>query len=566
VRELWPDFSERLVVYEDAALLVVDKPAGVPSQAAHEAHDDDLVARLRRWLAKREGVEPEEIYLGVHQRLDRDTSGLVLFTRSRDKNPAIAEQFRSRQIGKTYLAAVALPAGQSPLRDRLLVHHLGKARDGRMQVVSGPIRGAREARTRVATREQAGDRALLELGCDTGRTHQLRVQLAHEGAAIAGDQLYGTTPALRLMLHAAALRCAHPDDGRELRFAAQAPPEIDDWLRHGARDVVADETLLQRALQLAVERRYRLGRARLSAQPTSAFRLFHAAAEGSGAFALDLYGEHALLHLFEEPDQAREQRLLDAVEAMGFDGIYLKRHSKQKNELANPRDPRYAPSMPARGRAAPEEFLVQESGLPFGVRLGDGLRTGLFLDQRDNRQRVRDLAKGKRVLNLFAYTGGFSLAALDGGASEALCIDASATALSWGQRNVARIGAQERHRSWHGDVLDALGRLGRRGERFDLIILDPPSYSRTRSRRFVATKDYAALCQACLRVLAPAGHLLACINHHGTSQAKLRRDVHEGARACGVALVQVKDMPVSLDFPAPYGGEPSSKSVLVACE
>jgi 23S rRNA (cytosine1962-C5)-methyltransferase len=563
---LFPDFDKAWVVYQDEALLVVDKPAGVPSQAAEAAHDDDLVSRLRRWLASERGVAPEQVYLGVHQRLDRDTSGLLMFTLQREANPAIARQFAERQVEKTYLALVEDRSPRAPRAPRTLVHHLVRARDGRMQVVSEHTPNARAARTRVTVQRRVGERALLELGCETGRTHQLRVQLAHEGTSIAGDRLYGNTPGIRLMLHAAGLSFRHPGDGRRLSFAAPPPLEFEDWLAHGDRDVTSEAPLLGRAVRLAVDRRYRLGRLREQPTPTSAFRLLHDVAEGSGHFAVDLYGDFAVVHFFGERSDSRCERVLDEIDRLGVEGIYLKCHPRQKNELADPRLPRYAPSEPVRGRAAPDELLVHEWGLPFGVRLGDGLRTGLFLDQRDNRRRVRELASGKRVLNLFAYTGGFSLAALAGGAREAICVDASGSALAWGRRNIERIGAEDRHRAWHADVFEALARLGKRDERFDLIVVDPPSYSRTRSRRFVASKDYAGLCEACFRVLARDGMLLACINHHGTAQAKLRRDLQQAARAAARSLVQVKDIPPALDFPSPVGGEPSSKSVLVTCE
>jgi 23S rRNA (cytosine1962-C5)-methyltransferase len=564
--ELWPDFRESLIVYEDEDLIIVDKPAGVPSQAADSSHDDDLPARLKRFLAARREVSPEQVYLGTHQRLDRDTSGLVLYTLRREMNAAVAAQFEGRQLTKSYLAGVETRELSLLQGEIVLEHRLARGRDGRMQVVAEGARGGRHAVTRVALRERRDGRALLELGCDTGRTHQLRVQLAHEGAAIAGDRLYGQTKALRLLLHAARLGLCHPRDGRRLEVSAALPFELEHWLEHGLVDATADPTLLRRALELAIDARYRLGRARRAEQATTAFRLFHGGADGAPDLAVDVYGEFLVVHLFGEAIDARAGDVLGALDALGFAGTYLKRHPKQKNDLGDRRDAHHAPAEPARGNAAPDELVIEEHGLPFGVRLGDGLRTGLFLDQRDNRQRVRALSRGKRVLNLFAYTGGFSVAALAGGAEQALSVDASQSALVWAQRNAVRIGAEARHRTWHAEVFDVLAQLARKGERFDLIIVDPPSYSKTRTRRFLATKDYSALCEACMRVLAPAGQVLCCINHHGVSQAKLRRDVRRAAEVAGRAVVQLKDLPTQLDFPAEQGQEPQTKSVLLACD
>lgn len=564
MRELWPDLVRDWVVYQDAWLLVVDKPAGVSAQAARPGDDDDLPSRVKRWLAAERGVDPGEVYLGVHQRLDRDTSGLVLFTLQPEANPGIARQFEQRTVDKTYVAAVEQGRLAGLAGPRVLEHQLAPRRQGRVEVVAAG-EGGRAGRVRVVPGRRTGGRELLELHPQTGRTHQLRVQLAHEGSPIAGDAMYGRASALRLMLHATELRLRHPTEERALRFESVVPLEFEDWLRHGARDVLDDPRLLRRALQLALQRRYRLGRARADAA-TTAFRLFHEAGDGSRRLAVDVYAQYAVVHLFADEAELPADPVLDAVAELGFEGVYLKRHLKQKNELVDARDSPFAPTAAVRGLSAPDELVVREHGVPFGVRLGDGLRTGLFLDQRDNRLRVRELSAGKRVLNLFAYTGGFSVAALAGGAREAVCVDAAAAALQWGAHNVARIEASQRHRYLRADAFEALQRFSRRGERFDLIVLDPPSYSTTRSRRFVAARDYAELCQACLRVLGPGGQLLACINHHGTSRSKLRADVREAARALGHGLVQVKDLPTGADFPAAFGAEPSSKSVLATCE
>src|SRR5262249_21262483 len=144
---------------------------------------------------------------------------------------------------------------------------------------------------------------------------------------------------------------------------------------------------------------------------TTAFRLANQEGDGLPRLAIDVYGDWVVAHLYGEDgpwaDAARRERVLDKVHSLGFDGVYLKVRPKQPSVLTRDGDARLtalAPARPVRGVAAPSEVAVQEEGVPLLARLGDGLSTGLFLDQRGNRQRIRAAAEGKSMANLFAYT------------------------------------------------------------------------------------------------------------------------------------------------------------------
>jgi 23S rRNA (cytosine1962-C5)-methyltransferase len=220
--------------------------------------------------------------------------------------------------------------------------------------------------------------------------------------------------------------------------------------------------------------------------------------------------------------------------------------------------------LPVRGREAPEPLVVREEGAPFVVRLGDGLSTGIFLDQRANRRRVRELSEGKSVLNLFAYTCAFTVVAALGGATRTVSVDASTVALERGRENLERAGVpQGAHALVAEDAFAWLARAAKKSERFDLVLLDPPSYSTTKKRRFSAESDYAELAAAALALVRPGGRLLACSNHRGIGKAKFRRVLFEAGRAARRELAQVKDLPDPVDFPAPVGGEGHLKSALV---
>ncbi|MBX3221019.1 MAG: class I SAM-dependent methyltransferase [Labilithrix sp.] len=589
---MWPDFRQEHVLFEDEDIIVVHKPAGVPSQAAEPERPDDLVLRVRSFLAAREGKEPSRVYLGVHQRLDRDTSGLVLFTKRPEANPAIAAQLEKRQLKKRYVAGVV--GWPERRRAATLDDELVKGDEGRMQVAA-PRRGAQRGRggrdaarggggpgrapgqraiTEVTLRSRRGERALLDLVLQTGRTHQARVQLAHAGAPIAGDVLYRGSLAPRLMLHAVALELTHPRTNERLAIRDDlARADFEAWLERGdaGYGVYDDRSALDRALALAVERRWALGHSADRDPPerrTTAFRLVNEEGDALPGLAVDVYGEHlvAQIYVSEEWEKpGRRERLLDALDALGFDGVYLKLRPKQANVLVDTRRDDLAPSAPVRGTAAPGELVVYEEGAPFAVRLGDGLSTGIFLDQRLNRRAVRESARGAVVANLFSYTCAFSVVAALGGARRTVSVDASLAALERGRAGFKLAGLElGRDHTFAGeDAFTWLAKAAKRDERFDLVIVDPPSYSSTKKRRFVAESDYDELVALAAAVVAPGGRILACCNHRGMARQKLRRLVHEGARAAGREAVQLKDLPDAPDFPGAGGREPHMKSLLL---
>lgn len=552
------DLDPARILYEDDDLIVIDKPAGVPCQAPDPSRPHDLPLRIRSLLAARRGLTADQVYLGTHQRLDRDSSGVILYTLRPSANPGIAAQFESRTVRKHYLAAVS---GKPPARGTQLTDWLAPDGSGRMRVLRGQRPGAKQAKSSVEEVRRTEGRSLVRVRIDTGRTHQVRVQLAARGCPLAGDTLYDGSPAFRLMLHSESLEFEHPVTGRAIEILAPLPPELEDWLEHGPRAAYASPALFRSALDHACQRRFSEGRA-IAAGITTTFRLLHEEADAVPGFGVDVYDRHLVVRERAEVSRGDESAFLAELEQLGVAGAYLKRHPKQANELMQVQDDHAAPAAPVLGTAAPEALIVREYGVPFEVQLHEGLRTGLFLDQRDNRRRIGEHAAGKRVLNLFAYTGSFSVVALAQGAAHVTSVDVSRAALRWAERNVARVGGSERHRSIAQDVFDALESLAARGERFDVIICDPPSYATTKRGRFRVTKDYVALCRAALRVIAPEGLLLACLNHHGISQVSLRKFVQTAVQAQGLHLSALRDTPVQVDFPVGAGAGASTKSVM----
>jgi 23S rRNA (cytosine1962-C5)-methyltransferase len=550
VENLFPHAREAWILHHDEDLIAIDKPAYLSTHAPEPDRVDDARSRLAAFLI---GQGVEDPYLGVHQRLDKGTSGVLVFARRKQANASMAKQFEGRLVRKTYLAAVTVDkiAPKGTLRNRLV-----PGDPGAMKI---SLRGGQEAITRFEVVRRKKGRAIVRCFPETGRTHQIRVQLAAIGAPVGGDRLYGGAPSTRLLLHASALGLDHPGTGARLEITAPIPAAFDAWL-DGEPDPFASVEVIEAVMREATDARYGIGRD----LETTALRLLNGAGDGLPGVALDLYGEHLVASIGEEVPAERRAMVLDAAARLGAKGVYVKVRPKHASVVTEAAREELLPKHAVRGDDAPESFEVKEQGLSLEVRLGEGFSTGLFLDQRENRRRVRASSEGARVLNLFSYTGAFTVAAVRGGARSSVTVDVAHAALDWARKNLELAGADPKlHEIVEADALAWLGNKGARGEAFDLVILDPPSFATTKKSRFSAEDDYAMLAAKAMRQVAPGGRLLAATNHKGIFRGRFRRNLHEAAREAGREVVQMKDLPDPVDFPAEPGAEPHLKSLLV---
>jgi 23S rRNA (cytosine1962-C5)-methyltransferase len=285
---------------------------------------------------------------------------------------------------------------------------------------------------------------------------------------------------------------------------------------------------------------------------TTALRLVNGGPDGVPDVTVDAFTDVLVMSLYRDFAPSDEEALLDAaVEAWAPRGLYLKRRPREARVLANVAKDTLAPELPARGEAV-ESLVAQESGLRFLIRPGQGLSVGLYLDMRDTRAWLMGEVRGLTVLNLFSYTCAFGVMATAGGATRALNIDVSRRVLDWGEEN-ARLNGQpvDRYDYVAGDVFDWLGRLAKKGQVFDVVISDPPSFATTRTSRFSAVKDYAKLAESAARLVAPGGRLVACCNLAGLTSRRFEAMVSEGLVAAGRTGRPLRSFgPSPLDFPA----------------
>ncbi len=297
-------------------------------------------------------------------------------------------------------------------------------------------------------------------------------------------------------------------------------------------------------------------RATLPESGTTGYRLVHGENDGLPGLVVDRYEDTLVIKLYT---LAWAPHLADLVGRWQPVCPTARLVLRLSRELA--RQPEYlyglADGLTLAGTPPEGPVAFSENGLRFEADVLHGQKTGFFFDQRDNRARVEKLAAGRRVLNVFAYTGGFSLYAARGGATEAVSIDTSAPALAAAERNFAL--NQEapavraaRHRVLVADAFEALAELAGRGERFDLVIVDPPTLAKQAAEIPAALTAYGRLTALALAVLAPGGALVAASCSSRVSAPAFFRAVNQAAAHAGRPLTEIDRTGHAIDHPVRF--------------
>ncbi len=297
---------------------------------------------------------------------------------------------------------------------------------------------------------------------------------------------------------------------------------------------------------------------------TTAYRLLNGAADGFPDLMVDRFGPVLIANVYSQGEKVKPPtKLLNTLaDWAGATAVYVKYRPRQANALAEADRQALAPPEALIGQSVDEVEAV-ENGLRFKVRPAEGLSTGLFLDMRTVRAWLREQAKGRTILNCFAYTCGFGLAGMAGGAARVVNLDISRRYLEWGQANYAANGLDAPNTDFiFGDVFDWLKRFTRTGQKFDLVVLDPPSYATTRQTRFSLARDYAGLVALAAPVVKPGGRLLACANTHTLARKTFLAQIRRGVPEFGATVLKVEHEP-DIDFPVAAGNEPYLKAAWV---
>lgn len=298
-------------------------------------------------------------------------------------------------------------------------------------------------------------------------------------------------------------------------------------------EVPDEDALVQAKIANAISVRARLGLVGNAA--TTGYRLVHAEGDELPGLIIDLYGATAVVQCHSAGMWRLKDTLRDALLGATELGLEQVAFRRVESQIEDPEQPA------AEGDQAPQEpsqiVSFSENGLRFLADITGGQKTGFFLDQRVNRQKIRDFAAGKHVLNAFSYTGAFSVYAIAGGAESVVSVDASKSAIDLCRQNVVANSVSAPH---HAEVADCFAYLGQIPDTFDLIVLDPPAFAKHQRAIQRAVRGYETINTLALKKIKPGG-LLATFSCSQLISREMFRDAIMRAAVSAGRMVRIID-------------------------
>jgi 23S rRNA (cytosine1962-C5)-methyltransferase len=281
-------------------------------------------------------------------------------------------------------------------------------------------------------------------------------------------------------------------------------------------------------------------RAPVRAGATSAYRWIYGESDGLPGIVVDLYDRFAVIQAYVESVEDLVPWVAEALHA----------HTSLQGILWRP--PAGGGLRSLWGRLPPRDLTVEEHGLLFYADLDAGQKTGLYFDQRENRLALGSWCQDKTVLDCFCYVGGFSLNAVRGGATSVTACDVAGGAVEAARRNFTLNGLDPAQYDFlTQDCFELLGQFAAGGRRFDVVILDPPSFARDRKSRHAAERAYVRLNRLALGCVRPGGLLASASCTSQVSPQAFREALAEAARRAGRRLIALHDASQAMDHPVP---------------
>ena len=312
------------------------------------------------------------------------------------------------------------------------------------------------------------------------------------------------------------------------------------WVLSLDEDEKINYTFFYERLKTALERRHKF----FNSKKTNAFRVFNGEGDGVGGVTIDYFDGYYVFNWYNKGIYAFRDKILDAfMNVTPFKGIYEKKRFNQGGKLVE------ADSFVC-GEEAPTPLVIMENNNYYALDINDGGMVGLFLDQRDVRSCIqKKYAKGTNLLNMFSYTGGFSIAAAAGGANRTVSVDVAKRSLEWTEENLYLNDLSlMSNEIVITDVFEYFDSAYEAGDRFDVIVLDPPSHSKTKLKIFSVEKHYEELIEKSVKLLNKDGIIVASTNHSGLSRDKFMEQIEAGFKATKSKFKVIEEFRLPEDF------------------
>lgn len=277
---------------------------------------------------------------------------------------------------------------------------------------------------------------------------------------------------------------------------------------------------------------------------TNAFRVFNGEGDGIGGITIDYYDGYFVINWYSEGAYSFKEYIIRYLDEVGnYKAIYEKKRFDTKGKYIDDDDF-------VKGERGEFPIIIKENGMNYAVYLNDGAMVGIFLDQRDVRKAIRDkYANGKSVLNTFSYTGAFSVAATLGGASKTTSVDLAKRSLpkTKEQFSVNNIDVETQDIIVM-DVFDYFQYAKRKGLNYDLVILDPPSFARSKKRTFSTAKDYPSLMKDAISITEKGGIIVASTNNASFGIKRFKGFIDKGFREAKEKYTILEEFSLPNDF------------------
>jgi len=277
------------------------------------------------------------------------------------------------------------------------------------------------------------------------------------------------------------------------------------WIVSNKRDQKIDSRLFQIKIEAAIAYRKDF----FKDKTTTAFRLFNGEGDGIGGLTIDYFDGYYLITWYSQGIYSFKEEILQALKnSVAYKGIYHKRRFDNKGQYLESESDFLC------GTKAPEPLIIKENSINYAIYLDDGAMVGIFLDQREVRKTIKEhYAKGKQVLNTFSYTGAFSVAAALGGAVETTSVDLAKRSLAKTKEQFSINNIDlSKQKIIVADVFENFKIAKKKGFSYDLVIVDPPSFARSKKRVFSAAKDYTKLLKEVIAITNQNGTIVASTN------------------------------------------------------